>query len=187
MLAFNMIVIWTSRRFSAGGNQPLNDSSISIVRDYRKLVSDLAKRRESRWNTFTLPFCRMLLFCSFCTPCLLREPFDPDKKVVKSVHGSKSWGQIISKTSNNPAFLKQFINIVVNLLDALKTSFSHRSLTARSMGKRDTISEAAVTTLTMLKVYTSDYRKIISIVRMVIFIYSIGIFYLGLREVVEIF
>ncbi|XP_076291206.1 uncharacterized protein LOC143214276 isoform X1 [Lasioglossum baleicum] len=53
----------------------------------------------------------------------------------------------------------EFINIVVNLLDALKTSFSHRSLTARSMGKRDTISEAAVTTLTMLKGYVRSLKS----------------------------
>lgn len=46
----------------------------------------------------------------------------------------------------------QFINIVVNLLDALKTSFSHRSMTARSLGKKDTISEAAIAGLTMFKV-----------------------------------
>ena len=46
----------------------------------------------------------------------------------------------------------QFINIVVNLLDALKTSFSHRSLAARSLGKKDSISEAAVASLTLVKV-----------------------------------
>lgn len=40
----------------------------------------------------------------------------------------------------------------MNLLDALKTSFSHRSLTARSLGKRDGMSEAAVASITMLKV-----------------------------------
>lgn len=40
----------------------------------------------------------------------------------------------------------------MNLLDALKTSFSHRSLSARSLGKRDTISEAAVASISMLKV-----------------------------------
>lgn len=46
----------------------------------------------------------------------------------------------------------QFINIVVNLLDALKTSFSHRSMSARSMGKKDTMSDAAVASLSMFKV-----------------------------------
>lgn len=48
--------------------------------------------------------------------------------------------------------VKQFISIVLNLLDALKTSFSHRSLSARSIGKRDTVSEAAVASISMLKV-----------------------------------
>lgn len=52
----------------------------------------------------------------------------------------------------NHFFWKQFISIVINLLDALKTSFSHRSLTARSMGRRDTVSEAAVASISMLKV-----------------------------------
>uniref|UniRef100_A0A182J5A9 Uncharacterized protein n=1 Tax=Anopheles atroparvus TaxID=41427 RepID=A0A182J5A9_ANOAO len=47
----------------------------------------------------------------------------------------------------------EFINIVVNLLDALKTSFSHRSLTARSLGKKDVISDATVASLAMMKGY----------------------------------
>ncbi|XP_043263501.1 uncharacterized protein LOC122403818 [Colletes gigas] len=54
--------------------------------------------------------------------------------------------------------LEQFISIVVNLLDALKTSFSHRSLTARSMGRRDTVSEAAVASITMLKGYMRSLK-----------------------------
>lgn len=40
----------------------------------------------------------------------------------------------------------------MNLLDALRTSFSHRSLHARSMGKKDTVSDAAVASITFLKV-----------------------------------
>jgi len=50
-------------------------------------------------------------------------------------------------------FALQFINIVVNLLDALKTSFSHRSMAARSLGKKDSVSEAAVAGLSLLKVW----------------------------------
>jgi hypothetical protein len=46
----------------------------------------------------------------------------------------------------------QFINIVVNLLDALKTSFSHRALKARSLGRRDSVSDAAVAGISLLKV-----------------------------------
>ncbi|XP_076634197.1 uncharacterized protein LOC143348164 [Colletes latitarsis] len=59
---------------------------------------------------------------------------------------------------NCTSFSKQFISIVVNLLDALKTSFSHRSLTARSMGRRDTVSEAAVASITMLKGYMRSLK-----------------------------
>lgn len=47
----------------------------------------------------------------------------------------------------------------MNLLDALKTSFSHRSLSARSIGKRDTISEAAVASISMLKVNKKNKIK----------------------------
>ncbi|KAJ8967211.1 hypothetical protein NQ314_003041 [Rhamnusium bicolor] len=47
----------------------------------------------------------------------------------------------------------EFINIVVNLLDALKTSFSHRSLVARNLGKKDSLSDAAVASIAMMKGY----------------------------------
>jgi hypothetical protein len=53
----------------------------------------------------------------------------------------------------------QFINIVVNLLDALKTSFSHRSMAARSLGKKDSVSEAAVAGLSLLKVWLNIQYK----------------------------
>jgi len=54
-------------------------------------------------------------------------------------------------------FALQFINIVVNLLDALKTSFSHRSIAARSLGKKDSVSEAAVAGLSLLKVWINIF------------------------------
>lgn len=41
----------------------------------------------------------------------------------------------------------------MNLLDALKTSFSHRSLSARNLGKKDSISDASVAGISMMKVY----------------------------------
>ncbi|CAH1956230.1 unnamed protein product [Acanthoscelides obtectus] len=47
----------------------------------------------------------------------------------------------------------EFINIVVNLLDALKTSFSHRSLAARNLGRKDSVSDAAVAGIAMAKGY----------------------------------
>lgn len=52
----------------------------------------------------------------------------------------------------------QFISIVVNLLDALKTSFSHRSLAARSIGKKDSVSDAAIAGISMMKSYVRTYR-----------------------------
>ncbi|XP_014255818.1 uncharacterized protein LOC106670216 isoform X1 [Cimex lectularius] len=52
----------------------------------------------------------------------------------------------------------EFINIVVNLLDALKTSFSHRSIAARSIGKKDTVSEAAVAGITLFKGYVKTMK-----------------------------
>lgn len=47
----------------------------------------------------------------------------------------------------------------MNLLDALKTSFSHRSLNARSLGKRDSMSDATVAGISMLKGYVRTYRS----------------------------
>ncbi|CAO1295066.1 unnamed protein product [Diamesa serratosioi] len=52
----------------------------------------------------------------------------------------------------------EFISIVVNLLDALKTSFSHRSLRARSLGKKDSVSDAAVASISMIKSYIRTYN-----------------------------
>ncbi|XP_022180777.1 uncharacterized protein LOC111040979 isoform X2 [Myzus persicae] len=65
--------------------------------------------------------------------------------------GGNVAGDGIDKVDNSSPM--QFINIVVNLLDALKTSFSHRSMSARSLGKKDTMSDAAVASLSMFKGY----------------------------------
>ncbi|XP_055532165.1 uncharacterized protein LOC129722601 isoform X1 [Wyeomyia smithii] len=53
----------------------------------------------------------------------------------------------------------EFINIVVNLLDALKTSFSHRSLSARNLGRKDSLSDATIAGITVLKTYARSYEK----------------------------
>ncbi|XP_072376352.1 uncharacterized protein [Diabrotica undecimpunctata] len=66
--------------------------------------------------------------------------------------GGNTGGDGIDKVDNGNSPM-QFINIVVNLLDALKTSFSHRSLQARSLGKKDSVSDAAVASLSMMKGY----------------------------------
>lgn len=42
---------------------------------------------------------------------------------------------------------------MVNLLDALKTSFSHRSMAARNLGRKDSVSDAAVVGIAMAKGY----------------------------------
>lgn len=61
--------------------------------------------------------------------------------------------KIVRVGNTQESYLFQFINIVVNLLDALKTSFSHRSLAARTIGKKDSVSDAAVAGIAMTKGY----------------------------------
>ncbi|XP_026494049.1 uncharacterized protein LOC113399182 isoform X2 [Vanessa tameamea] len=61
----------------------------------------------------------------------------------------------IDKGDNNSPM--QFINVVMNLLDALKTSFSHRSLAARSIGRKDSVSDAALAGIAMLKTYVRAF------------------------------
>ncbi|XP_033220321.1 uncharacterized protein LOC117174959 isoform X2 [Belonocnema kinseyi] len=60
---------------------------------------------------------------------------------------------------DNQSRPSQFISIVMDLLDALKTSFSQRSLTARSLGRRDSISEAAIASISMLKGYVKSMKS----------------------------
>lgn len=70
--------------------------------------------------------------------------------------GGAAAGDGIDKVDNSSPM--QFINIVVNLLDALKTSFSHRSIAARSLGKKDSVSEAAVAGISVLKGYVRTFK-----------------------------
>ncbi|XP_065334669.1 uncharacterized protein LOC135935957 isoform X2 [Cloeon dipterum] len=65
--------------------------------------------------------------------------------------GGAAAGDGIDKVDN--ASPLQFINIVVNLLDALKTSFSQRSANARSIGQKDIMSEAGIAGITLMKAY----------------------------------
>ncbi|CAH1713644.1 uncharacterized protein LOC114131180 isoform X1 [Aphis gossypii] len=69
--------------------------------------------------------------------------------VLSTVLGSRDPDQVATMAKQ----AGEFINIVVNLLDALKTSFSHRSMSARSLGKKDAMSDAAVASLSMFKGY----------------------------------
>ncbi|GBP34914.1 hypothetical protein EVAR_26504_1 [Eumeta japonica] len=73
--------------------------------------------------------------------------------VLSTVLGAKDPDQVASMAKQ----AGEFINIVVNLLDALKTSFSHRSLAARSMGRKDSVSDAALAGIAMLKTYVRSF------------------------------
>ncbi|XP_049874853.1 uncharacterized protein LOC126372967 isoform X1 [Pectinophora gossypiella] len=73
--------------------------------------------------------------------------------VLSTVLGAKDPDQVASMAKQ----AGEFINIVVNLLDALKTSFSHRSLTARSMGRKDSVSDAALAGIAMMKTYVRSF------------------------------
>ncbi|XP_041981135.1 uncharacterized protein LOC121734615 [Aricia agestis] len=73
--------------------------------------------------------------------------------VLSTVLGAKDPDQVSSMAKQ----AGEFINIVVNLLDALKTSFSHRSLTARSMGRKDSVSDASIAGIAMLKTYVRSF------------------------------
>jgi len=71
--------------------------------------------------------------------------------------GGNTGGDGIDKVDNGNSPM-QFINIVVNLLDALKTSFSHRSMAARHLGRKDSISDAATASLSMVKGYLRSLK-----------------------------
>ncbi|XP_049943674.1 uncharacterized protein LOC126424885 [Schistocerca serialis cubense] len=74
--------------------------------------------------------------------------------VLTALFGSRDPDQVATMAKQ----AGEFISIVVNLLDALKTSFSQRSMAARSIGKRDSISEAAVAGLALLKGYVRTLK-----------------------------
>lgn len=74
--------------------------------------------------------------------------------VLSALLGSKDPDQVATMAKQ----AGEFINIVVNLLDALKTSFSHRSMAARSLGKKDSVSEAAMAGLSLLKGYVRSLK-----------------------------
>ncbi|XP_065159850.1 uncharacterized protein [Atheta coriaria] len=69
--------------------------------------------------------------------------------VLSAVVGSQNPEQVNTMAKQ----AGEFINIVVNLLDALKTSFSHRSLAARNLGRKDSVSDATVASIAMVKGY----------------------------------
>ncbi|XP_077292507.1 uncharacterized protein LOC143915664 isoform X2 [Arctopsyche grandis] len=76
-------------------------------------------------------------------------------KILTAILGGGASNDGIDKVDNGSPM--QFINIVVNLLDALKTSFSHRSMAARSIGRKDSTSDAAIAGIAMLKTYVKSF------------------------------
>ncbi|XP_034661022.1 uncharacterized protein LOC117896681 isoform X2 [Drosophila subobscura] len=79
-------------------------------------------------------------------------------RIINTLLGGGAPSDGIDKVDNGGSPM-QFIQIVMNLLDALKTSFSHRSLTARSLGKRDSVSDAVVAGISLMKGYVRTYRN----------------------------
>ncbi|XP_032305650.1 uncharacterized protein LOC6500528 isoform X2 [Drosophila ananassae] len=79
-------------------------------------------------------------------------------RIINTLLGGGAPSDGIDKVDNGGSPM-QFIQIVMNLLDALKTSFSHRSLTARSLGKRDSVSDAVVASISLMKGYVRTYRN----------------------------
>ncbi|XP_046968207.1 uncharacterized protein LOC124535860 isoform X1 [Vanessa cardui] len=73
--------------------------------------------------------------------------------VLSTMLGAKDPDQVASMAKQ----AGEFINVVMNLLDALKTSFSHRSLAARSIGRKDSVSDAAIAGIAMLKTYVRAF------------------------------
>ncbi|XP_017041215.1 uncharacterized protein LOC108088074 isoform X2 [Drosophila ficusphila] len=78
-------------------------------------------------------------------------------RIINTLLGGGAPSDGIDKVDNGGSPM-QFIQIVMNLLDALKTSFSHRSLAARSLGKRDSVSDAVVAGISLMKGYVRTYR-----------------------------
>lgn len=74
------------------------------------------------------------------------------KILTTILSGGAPMGDGIDKV-DNPSPVPQIINILVNLLDALKTSFSHRSLRARSLGGKDTVSDVGLTGTILSKAF----------------------------------
>ncbi|XP_011306924.1 uncharacterized protein [Fopius arisanus] len=80
-------------------------------------------------------------------------------RVITVILGGPQGPDGVDKVDNAQSSpMQKFINLVMNLLEALKTSFSHRSFNARSLGKRDSVSEAGVASIIMLKGYMRSMK-----------------------------
>ncbi|XP_043498048.1 uncharacterized protein LOC122521404 isoform X2 [Polistes fuscatus] len=89
-----------------------------------------------------------------------------DKEILTAVLGAfLGQGRDPNQVAVMAKNASEFISIVINLLDALKTSFSHRSLSARSLGRHDSVSEAAMASISMLKGYVRSVKTFSNIGR----------------------
>ncbi|KAJ8945425.1 hypothetical protein NQ318_009881 [Aromia moschata] len=77
----------------------------------------------------------------------------PMQGVLAAVLGAMVGGNNPGQVHMMAKQASEFISIIVNLLEALKTSFSHRSLAARNIGRKDTVSDAALAGIAMMKGY----------------------------------
>ncbi|XP_045479831.1 uncharacterized protein LOC123684577 isoform X4 [Harmonia axyridis] len=80
-------------------------------------------------------------------------------KILTAILGGGATSEGIDKVDNGGSPM-QFVNILMTLLNALKTSFSHRSIMARNIGRRDSMSEAAVAGITMMKGYVKSVNSL---------------------------
>ncbi|KAL7297339.1 hypothetical protein TKK_0009731 [Trichogramma kaykai] len=86
-------------------------------------------------------------------------PASPMQEVLQLVLGAfLGQGRNPEQVSVIASQASEFINIVMNLLDALKTSFSHRSLGARARGQASAVSEGAFAAITMFQGYVKSLK-----------------------------
>jgi hypothetical protein len=84
--------------------------------------------------------------------------FDQDKKELSQFLNTKNIVRTIVKllfgsTEESTATSRQVLNVLVKVLDMLKSSFGQRARTSLSRGIRDSLDDAAVAGISMLKGY----------------------------------
>jgi len=84
--------------------------------------------------------------------------FDQDKKELSQFLNTKNIVRTVVKllfgsTEESSATSRQVLNVLVKVLDMLKSSFGQRARTSASRGIRDSLDDAAVAGISMLKGY----------------------------------
>jgi hypothetical protein len=87
--------------------------------------------------------------------------FDQDKKEVSQFLNTKNIVRTIVKllfgtTEESTATSRQVLNVLVKVLDMLKSSFGQRARSTSSRGLRDSIDDAALAGITMLRGYVKS-------------------------------